>query len=90
MGCGRVEETTTAKKYCQQIDGMHKNLFQKRLALVNSKRPILLLGNARMQQVQQLRFCGFASSTLFVGSITQRSLFQKIKQLHAKKILQEP
>ena len=43
----KLGETTTAEKYCREIDEMHQKLSRKQPALVNRKGSIFLHDNAR-------------------------------------------
>ena len=47
-------ETITSEKYAQQINGMHSKLKHLQPALVNRKRPILLLNNTQLHVAQPM------------------------------------
>ena len=47
-------ETITSEKYVQQINGMHSKLKHLQPALVNRKRPILLLNNTQLHVAQPM------------------------------------
>ena len=47
-------ETITSEKYVQQINGMHSKLKHLQPALVNRKKPILLLNNTQLHVAQPM------------------------------------